>query len=76
MLGSKLIDTPMDPSQKLGETVSEIPVEKEIYHRLARKLIYLAHTRPDIAFSVSCVSQFMHTPSEEHMAAVCRILGI
>lgn len=29
---------------------------KERYKRLVGKLIYLAHARPDIAFSTSCVS--------------------
>jgi len=38
------------------------------------KLIYLSHTRPDIAFVVSLVSQFMHSPKEEHQEAVYRIL--
>jgi hypothetical protein len=38
------------------------------------KLIYLSHTRPDIAYVVSLVSQFMHYPSEYHMSAVIRIL--
>lgn len=32
------------------------------------------HTRPDIAYAVSVVSRFMHSPSEDHMAAVYRIL--
>ena len=38
------------------------------------KLIYLSHTRPDISYVVSTVSQFMQTPYEEHMKAVNRIL--
>lgn len=38
------------------------------------KLIYLSHTRPDIAYAVSLVSQFMHSPSEDHMRVVVRIL--
>jgi len=38
------------------------------------KLIYLSHTHPGIAYTVSVVSQFMHNPSEEHMNAVIRIL--
>lgn len=37
-------------------------------------MIYLAHTRPDIAFAVSVVSQFMHNPKEMHLKAVYRIL--
>ena len=38
------------------------------------KLIYLSHTRSDIAFAVSVVSQFMHSPRESHLEAVFRIL--
>ncbi|RVX14584.1 Retrovirus-related Pol polyprotein from transposon TNT 1-94 [Vitis vinifera] len=44
------------------------------YQRLVGRLIYLSHTRPDIGFAVSAVSQFMHSPTEEHMEAVYRIL--
>ena len=29
-------------------------------------LIYLSHTRPNIAFAINLVSQFMHNPTEEH----------
>lgn len=44
------------------------------YQRLAGKLIYLAHTRPDIAFLASLVSQFMYSPHKEHLDAVYGIL--
>lgn len=44
------------------------------YHRLVRKLIYVAHIRPDIAYTVSVVSRFMHQPQAHHMAVVMRIL--
>ena len=37
-------------------------------------LIYLTHTRPDIAFSVGVVSRFMHFPSKHHFGAAKRIL--
>mgnify|MGYP003703484443 CR=1 FL=1 len=46
----------------------------EQYQRLVGKLIYLSHTRPDIAFAVSMVSQFMHSPGAEHVEAVYKIL--
>ena len=39
------------------------------------KLIYLIHTRPDISYAVSVVSQFMHNPSNQHMNAVNLILA-
>ena len=41
---------------------------------LIGKLIYLAHTRLNISFVVSCVSQFLHLPNEYHMEAVKQIL--
>ena len=44
------------------------------YQRLVGKLIYLSYTRPDIAYVVSVVSQFMHSPRECHLEAVHRIL--
>ncbi|RVX23040.1 Retrovirus-related Pol polyprotein from transposon TNT 1-94 [Vitis vinifera] len=44
------------------------------YQRLVGRLIYLSDTRPDIGFAVSAISQFMHSPTEEHMEAVYRIL--
>ncbi|CAJ2635918.1 unnamed protein product [Trifolium pratense] len=73
MSGCRPADTPMDPNAKLWEKGS-VPVDTGRYQRLVGKLIYLSHTRPDIAFSVSVVSQFMHSPFEEHLEAVYRIL--
>ena len=34
----------------------------------------MSHTRPDIAFVASVISQFMHAPNEEHMNFVVKIL--
>ena len=48
-------------------------MKKGRYQRLVGRLIYLSHTRPDIAHAVSVVSQFMHSPQEMHMKAVHRI---
>ena len=38
------------------------------------KLIYLSHTRLDIAYAVGIVSRFMHQPQTQHMKVVNRIL--
>lgn len=73
MLRCKLATTPMDTSQNLRSNENN-PIDKRIYQRLAGNLIYVSHTRPDIAFSVSAVSQFMNDLQEEHMEAVYRIL--
>ena len=74
MLGSKPSDTHAAENVKLGTFPDQIPTNKEQYQRLVEQLMYLAHTRPDLAYALSVVSQFMHAPSEEHMNAVTRIL--
>ena len=66
--------TPMDPNHKLGEAKEELMVDKRMYQRLVGRLIYLAHTWPDIAYSVSVISQFMHDPREPHLQAAYRVL--
>ncbi|RVW50307.1 Retrovirus-related Pol polyprotein from transposon RE1 [Vitis vinifera] len=38
------------------------------------RLMYLAHTRPDFAYALSVMSQYMHNPGEQHMNAIMRIL--
>nr|XP_028954377.1 uncharacterized protein LOC114823160 [Malus domestica] len=75
MLGCKPADTPIVEKHNLHLDPDQKPVDKGRYQRLVGRLIYLAHTRPDIAYAVSVVSQFMHSPSVDHMTAVMRILA-
>ena len=74
MVGCRLADTPIEFNAKLRNSVHKLPVDKEKYQCLVRKLIYLSHTRLDIFYAVSIVSQFMQTPYEEHMEAVNKIM--
>ena len=74
LLECKPADTPIVQNHKLGEYPDQVPIDKGKYQRLVGKLIYLSHTRPDIAYAVSVVSQFMYCPSEDHMDAVIQIL--
>ena len=69
MSGCKLADTSIDLNVKLGEMKRGVHVDTGRYQGLVRKLIYLSHTRLDITFAVSMVSQFMHSPYEEHLEA-------
>ena len=55
-IGCKPISTPMDPNHKLGEAKKEPIVDKRMYQRLIGRLIYLAHTQPNITYSVSVIS--------------------
>lgn len=74
MLGCKPVKNPIEQNHKLFECSSASRTDKGRYQRLVGKLIYLSHTRPDIAYAVSVVSQFMHDPRKPHMDAVDRIL--
>jgi hypothetical protein len=57
MLACQPIDIPIEQSHKLGDNrVNQVPTNKERYQRLVGRLIYLSHTRPDLAYVVSVVS--------------------
>ena len=72
MLGWKPSDTPIK-ARKRTESDRK-PVDRERYQRLVGRLIYLSHTRLDIAFAVSVVSQHMHLLKESHLEALYKIL--
>ena len=72
MLGCKPSDTPIEAGKRANNPGE--PIDKDKYQRLVGKLIYLSHTRPDIAFAVSVVSQHMHSPKEAYLEAVFKIL--
>ncbi|XP_039004039.1 uncharacterized mitochondrial protein AtMg00810-like [Hibiscus syriacus] len=74
LLGCKPVETLIEPNIKLGTDKDREEVDRGRYQRLVGKLIYLFHTRPDIAFGVSVISQFMHAPREKHLEAAYRIL--
>lgn len=62
MSGCRPSDTPMDSNEKLNGASKGAPVDKGRYKRLVGKLIYLSHARPDVAFSMGVVSQFIRSP--------------
>ncbi|KAL0554627.1 hypothetical protein IC582_008553 [Cucumis melo] len=74
MLGCRPTDTPIEFNCKLENSDDQVPVDKEQYQHLVGNLIYLSHTRSDIFFVVSVVSQFIQAPYEKHMEDVNRTL--
>lgn len=58
MIGCKPTETPVEPYKKLRQTNKGDPVEAR------RKIGLSLHTKPDIRFSVSTISQYMHSPYE------------
>ncbi|KAM2422408.1 hypothetical protein ACFXTH_028630 [Malus domestica] len=74
MLDCKPVDTPIVQNHHLVMHPDQVPTNRDRYQRLVGRLIYLSYTMPNIAYAVSVVSQFMHSPSDMHMSAVERIL--
>ena len=72
-LAAKSCQSPMAQSLHLTRE-GELFEDPERYRRLVEKLNYLTVTRPDIAYSVSVVSQYMLSPTLDHWAAVKQIL--
>lgn len=64
----------MDTHIKLLSTVWEPLIHPESYQRLVDKLIYLTITRPDIAYIVHVLSQFMHAPTSVHLQVAKRAI--
>ena len=62
MMDCKPTETPMVTNHGLQIVVGAEMANQERYRRMVGKLIYLSHTRPDIAYAVGVVSKFMHRP--------------
>nr|GFB56477.1 hypothetical protein [Tanacetum cinerariifolium] len=62
MIYCKPADTPMITNQKLFMKTKAKLVNIDRYQRMVGKLIYLSHTRLDIAYAIGVVRQFMHQP--------------
>ena len=70
MLGYQPLDTPIEKGLKLCIQANHVLIDKGRYQRLMGRLMYLAQTRPDLAYALSIVSQLMHNPGEQDMNAV------
>ena len=73
MLGCRSCGSPIDRNHQTCAESGD-PVDRERYQRLVGRLIYLCHTRPDIAYAVSVVSRYKHDPRTGYMEVVYQIL--
>ena len=76
MSDCKPVSTPLSTCEKLSafEGTPLGPNDSSQYRSIVGTLQYLTLTRPDIAFPVNKVCQFLHAPTIVHWAAVKRIL--
>jgi hypothetical protein len=74
MASSKPCHVPMEPRFKLSKASTAQATVATDYRNIVGSLRYLVHTRPDLTYSIVFVSRFMEASTEEHLAAVKRIL--
>ena len=65
---------PVEQNQTLALDKGPDLADVTAYRRLVGRLIYLAVTRPDLAYSVHLVAQFMQKPKLAHWNAALRVL--
>ncbi|KAG8484431.1 hypothetical protein CXB51_022868 [Gossypium anomalum] len=71
---SNAAPTPMVTTAQLSAHTGTPVADAHLYRSLVGALQYVVITRPDIAYAVNKVCQFMHQPQDIHFRAVKRIL--
>ncbi|KAF8398328.1 hypothetical protein HHK36_017255 [Tetracentron sinense] len=74
MDSAKEVQTPMSTTAKLTNTQASEDADGVEYRKVIGALQYLGLTRPDIAFSVNRLAQFMQNPKSNHWAAAKQLL--
>ena len=74
MTGAKEATTPLSTTTSLTITDGSASMDASEFRSVVRSLQYLSLTRPDIAFAVNKISQFMHKPTQLHWQAVKSLL--
>ncbi|XP_070008768.1 uncharacterized mitochondrial protein AtMg00810-like [Nicotiana sylvestris] len=81
--GAKPVITPIEQNKRLTTVeydehchLDNNPTLEDVrsYRRLIGKFLYLTLTRPDIAYSVQTLSQFMQASKQSHLEAAYRVV--
>jgi hypothetical protein len=77
MMHCNLVATPLLASEKLSAHVGDPlrPDDTTKYRSIVGGLPYLSHNRPDLAFSINKVCQYLNAPTTIHWSAVKCIQG-
>lgn len=62
----KPASSPMMKILHMLHDMQALPTVSALYQRVVGKMIFLIHTRIDIAYAVSIVSRFMNSSQEPH----------
>ncbi|KAJ0588916.1 putative RNA-directed DNA polymerase [Helianthus annuus] len=65
---------PIEPNLKLDKGEDDPRVDANSYRRMVGRLLYLQATRPDIAYALNVLSQFVADPRQKHLEAANRVL--
>ncbi|XP_040987645.1 uncharacterized mitochondrial protein AtMg00810-like [Juglans microcarpa x Juglans regia] len=75
LIGSKSAAFPIESNLKLTIDDSEPYEDLSAYRNLVGRLLYLTITRPDLAYSVQVLSQFLAKSTVNHHKAAVRVLS-
>ncbi|KAL8103627.1 hypothetical protein AgCh_027995 [Apium graveolens] len=71
---SRKASTPLPINLKLNASDGDLLPSPESYRSLVGKLNFLTNTRPDLAYAVQSLSQFMQQPRSSHLSALLHTL--
>lgn len=74
LIGCKPSPIPIDPRHKLAMSTTPLLADPSSYRSLVGKLIYLTMMRPNLAYEVHALSQFMNNLTEDHQQAAFKVL--
>ena len=66
-LGCKPASTPMEANINISQDDRKLLENPNLYRRLIGKLLYLTITRPNLAYSVNRLTQYLASPISTHL---------